>query len=239
MTANAESSGYKGKALDALNEAGCEIGDVIRITDKERVFEGILIPRSETNTDDHIVVKLKSGYNVGIKLTLYTAIERLGKGTKPQFATPPTPRQNPALPKVVIMSTGGTIASRVDYRTGAVRSALSASDLYGVVPELSDIARVDTQILFSLYSENITPKHWGKIAEAVATHISQGVNGVVIAHGTDTMAYTAAALSFALQNLPVPVIVVGAQRSSDRPSSEAPTNQIRPGEAAHNRLSPA
>jgi glutamyl-tRNA(Gln) amidotransferase subunit D len=132
----------------------------------------------------------------------------------------------------VIMSTGGTIASRVDYRTGAVRSALSASDLYCVVPELSDIARVETEIIFSLYSENITPQHWGEIAKAIADKISQGANGVVIAHGTDTMAYTAAALSFALQNLPVPVIIVGAQRSSDRPSSDAATNLIGAVEAA-------
>src|SRR4030043_1253598 len=203
------SSGYKGKAFAALAEAGCEVGDIIRITDEERVFEGILIPRSETSTDDHIVVKLKSGYNVGIKLTLYTAIERVGKGTKPQFASPPIPEQKPDLPKVAILSTGGTIASRVDYRTGAVRAALSASDLYGVVPELRDIARVDTQILLSLYSENITQAHWTQIAEVVAKHITQGVDGVVIAHGTDTMAYTARALSFALQNLPVPVIPVG------------------------------
>ncbi len=219
-------SGYKGKALNALTEAGCEVGDIIRITDQGRVFEGILIPRSETQTYDHIVVKLKSGYNVGIKLTIYTAIERIGKGTKPQFATPPIPPQNPNLPKVVIMSTGGTIASRVDYRTGAVRPALSASDLYGVVPELSNIARVETEIIFSLYSENITPAHWTEIAKKVAEKIQQGANGIVIAHGTDTMAYTAAALSFALQNLPVPVIIVGAQRSSDRPSSDAATNLI-------------
>jgi glutamyl-tRNA(Gln) amidotransferase subunit D len=100
------------------------------------------------------------------------------------------------------------------------------------VPELSDIARVDTQILLSLYSENITPQHWTQIAEAAAQHIRQGVNGVVIAHGTDTMAYTAAALSFALQNLPVPVILVGAQRSSDRPSSDAATNLIGAVQAA-------
>ncbi|HLN45298.1 MAG TPA: Glu-tRNA(Gln) amidotransferase subunit GatD [Candidatus Sulfotelmatobacter sp.] len=219
-------SGYKGKASDALMEAGCEIGDIIRITDKERLFEGILIPRSETNTDDYIVVKMKSGYNVGVKLTPYTSIDRIGKGIKPQFATPPIPEQNPNLPKVVIMSTGGTIASRVDYRTGAVRSALSASDLYGVVPELNDIARVETEIIFSLYSENITPQHWTEISQKVADKIHQGANGIVIAHGTDTMAYTAAALSFSLQNLPVPVILVGAQRSSDRPSSDAATNLI-------------
>jgi glutamyl-tRNA(Gln) amidotransferase subunit D len=225
-------SGYKSKALDALVEAECEVGDIIRISDKERAFEGILIPRSETSTDDHIVIKLKSGYNVGVKLTSYTAIERVGKGTKPQFAAPPIPEQNPNLPKVVIMSTGGTIASRVDYRTGAVRSALSASDLYGVVPELSDIARVETEIIFSLYSENITPQHWTEIAKKIAKKIQQGASGIVIAHGTDTMAYTAAALSFALQNTPVPIILVGAQRSSDRPSSDAATNLIGAVEAA-------
>ena len=230
--AQTESSGYKGEALEALRKAGCEVGDIIRVTGEGKSYEGILIPRSESGAGDHIVVKLKSGYNVGVRVTPKTRIEKVGKGTKPSFASPPLPEQKAELPRVVIMSTGGTIASRVDYRTGAVRSALSASDLYGVVPELSDIARVDTQILFSLYSENITPKHWGKIAEAVATHISQGVNGVVIAHGTDTMAYTAAALSFALQNLPVPVIVVGAQRSSDRPSSDAATNLIGAVEAA-------
>src|SRR4030043_1179291 len=226
MSEKAESSGYKGKARTALKEAGCAVGDVIRVTTGEKSYEGILIPRSETGDNLHIVVKLKSGYNIGVHITADTKIEKVGKGAKPSFAAPPLPKPNPALPKVVILSTGGTIASRVDYRTGAVRSALSASDLYGVVPELGDIARVETEIIFSLYSENITPKHWGEIARAVAEKISQGANGVVIAHGTDTMAYTAAALSFALQNLPVPVILVGAQRSSDRPSSDAATNLI-------------
>jgi glutamyl-tRNA(Gln) amidotransferase subunit D len=227
-----ESSGYKGKALSALEKAGCEVGDIIRVTSDGKVYEGILIPRSETGDDKHVVVKLKSGYNIGVRMTPNIKIEKVGKGSKPSFAAPPLPEQKPELPKVVIMSTGGTIASRVDYRTGAVRSALSASDLYGVVPELSDIARVDTQILFSLFSENITPQHWTRIARAAAEHISRGASGVVVAHGTDTMAYTAAALSFALQNLPVPVVLVGAQRSSDRPSSDAATNLIGAVQAA-------
>jgi glutamyl-tRNA(Gln) amidotransferase subunit D len=95
-----------------------------------------------------------------------------------------------------------------------------------VVPELANVARVDTEIVFSLYSENITQKHWTELAETVTKRIEEGVDGIVIAHGTDTMAYTSAALSFALQNLPVPVILVGAQRSSDRPSSDAATNLI-------------
>jgi glutamyl-tRNA(Gln) amidotransferase subunit D len=221
-----EDSGYKGEALRLLKQAECGIGDIVKVTCKGKVYEGILIPRSELGEGTIVIVKMKSGYNVGIKVTSGTTIEKIGKGSKPTFASPPIPEQNPTLPYVVIMSTGGTIASRVDYRTGAVRSAISASDLYGVVPELADIARVDTEIVFSLYSENITQKHWTELAETVAKRIEQGVDGVVIAHGTDTMAYTSAALSFALQNLPVPVILVGAQRSSDRPSSDAATNLI-------------
>ncbi len=219
-------SGYRGAALEALKNADCEVGDIIRVTSKDKIYEGILIPRSELGDCTVVIIKIKSGYNIGLRITIQDKIEKVGKGAKPAFAAPPLPKQNPILPHVVIMSTGGTIASRVDYRTGAVRSALSASDLYGVVPELSDVARVDTEIVFSLYSENITPQHWKELAETVAKRIEGGVDGVVIAHGTDTMAYTSAALSFALQNLPVPVIVVGAQRSSDRPSSDAATNLI-------------
>jgi glutamyl-tRNA(Gln) amidotransferase subunit D len=225
-------SGYKGEALSALKKAGCTVGDVIRVTSKGKVYEGILIPRSEAGDSKHVVVKLKSGYNVGVRITPSVKIEKMGKGSKPSFAAPPIPEQKPELPKVVILSTGGTIASRVDYRTGAVRSALSASELYGVVPELADIARVKTEIVFSIYSENLTQEHYSQLAQRVAEHIAQGTDGVVIAHGTDTMAYTAAALSFALQNLPVPVILVGAQRSSDRPSSDAATNLIAAVQAA-------
>lgn len=219
-----ESLGYKGEALRALKEAGAEIGDIIRITKDEATYEGILIPRSEYGDDKHVVIKMKSGYNVGIQTTPTTQIKKIGAGIRPTFIPPPLPAQKPGLPRVAIVSTGGTIASRVDYRTGGVRPALSASDLYSVVPELSEIARIDAKILFSLYSENITPRHWSETAKAVSKHIESGAAGVVVAHGTDTMAYTAAALSFALQNLPVPVVMVGSQRSADRPSSDAATN---------------
>ncbi len=219
-----EGSGYSGKAIELLKAADCNVGDILKITAKGKTYEGILIPRFGEGTA--IIIKMKSGYNIGIEATADVTVEKIGKGAKPTFAAPPLPKQNPALPHVVIMSTGGTIASRVDYRTGAVRSAMSASDLYGVVPELADIARVDTEIVFSIYSENLRQPEWTELAEKVAQRIEQGVDGVVIAHGTDTMAYTSAALSFALQNLPVPVILVGAQRSSDRPSSDAATNLI-------------
>jgi len=221
-----EFPGYKGAALQALEKAEAEIGDIICITKGEESYEGVLIPRSEYGDDKHIVIKLKSGYNIGVLITSTTKIKKIGAGEKPAFAPPSLPKQESGLPKVAIISTGGTIASRVDYRTGGVRPALSASDLYSVVPELSKIAVIDTEILFSLFSENITAKHWSEIAKSVGRHMEKGVDGVVVAHGTDTMAYTSAALSFALQDLPVPVIMVGSQRSADRPSSDAATNLI-------------
>ncbi|NWG11505.1 Glu-tRNA(Gln) amidotransferase subunit GatD, partial [Candidatus Bathyarchaeota archaeon] len=221
-----EFSGYRGEALEAIKKAEVEIGDVIRIKKNEEVYEGILIPSSEYSDEKHIIIKLKSGYNIGVRITSNTTIEKIGKGAKPTFKPPPPPQQSTELPKVTILSTGGTIASRVDYRTGAVRPALTASDLYSVVPELATIARIDAQILLSLFSENITPKHWTQIAEAIAKQTAEGAEGIVIAHGTDTLGYTAAALSFALQNLPIPVILVGSQRSADRPSSDAATNLI-------------
>ena len=221
-----EFPGYKGKALKFLKKAGAEIGDIIRVTKNGETYEGILIPRSEYGDEKHIIIKLKSGYNVGVRVDPTTQVEKVGVGVKPTFTSLPLPKQKPGLPRVAIVSTGGTIASRVDYRTGGVRPALSASDLYSVVPELSEIAIVDTQILFSLYSENITAKHWAETAKNVAKHIEKGAAGVVVAHGTDTLGYTAAALSFALQDLPVPVIMVASQRSADRPSSDAATNLI-------------
>jgi glutamyl-tRNA(Gln) amidotransferase subunit D len=218
--------GYRGQALKLLKNVGAEIGDLIRITKDGESWEGILIPRSEIGDEYHVVIKMNSGYNVGVRIDATAKVEKAGEGAKPTFTPPPLPEQNTSLPRVAIVSTGGTIASRVDYRTGGVRAALSASELYSVVPELSEIAVVDTEILFSIFSENITAKHWIATAKAVAKHIENGVDGVVVAHGTDTLGYSAAALSFALQDLPVPVVMVASQRSADRPSSDAATNLV-------------
>ena len=226
MYLSEEFSGYRGQVLKFLKIAGAEIGDVIRVTKEENKWEGILIPRSEIGDEHHIIIKMKSGYNVGVRIDSITEIEKVGEGVKPTFTPPPLPRQNKSLPRVAIVSTGGTIASHVDYRTGGVRPVLSATELYSVVPELSEIAVVDTDILFSTFSENITAKHWIATAKAVAKHIQKGVAGVVVAHGTDTLGYSAAALSFGLQNLPVPVVMVASQRSADRPSSDAATNLV-------------
>src|SRR5256885_125538 len=217
--------GYHGEILRRLKSANAEIGSIIRITTKSgEVFEGTLFPRSEYTDPNHTVLKLNNGYNIGIHHEKTEKIEVIGEGPKPHFTKPPSPPKSPGLPRVAIISTGGTIASRVDYRTGAVQPALTAADLASVVPDLASIAEVEAHILFSELSENVTPAQWTTLAEDVAKRIGGGVDGVVVSQGTDTMHYTSAALSFALQDLPVPVMLVGAQRSSDRPSSDAASN---------------
>ena len=219
--------GYKGVALDVLRNIGAEVGDVLRVRKKDgAVYEGVLVPRFEYGDPECIVLKLRNGYNVGLKIQEGDRVEKIGEGVKPAYKPRPIPEAVSGLPRVSIVSTGGTIASRVDYRTGAVTPALRAEDLYSMVPELAEVAQVETKVLFSIFSEDMTPKHWSRIAEEIASELEEGVRGVVVAHGTDTMGYTAAALSFALQNLPAPVVLVGAQRSSDRPSSDAALNLI-------------
>src|SRR5205807_2071567 len=220
-----ELEGYHGQILQQLRKSKAKIGSVIRLTSKSgEAFEGTLIPRSDYSDHTHVVLKMKNGYNIGISLDRTEKLEVIGEGEKPHFTKPSPPASHVGLPNVAVISTGGTIASRVDYRTGAVQPALTAADLASVVPELSSIAEIDAHILLSEYSENIGPIHWKGMAEEVGKRIASGAEGVVISHGTDTLHYTAAALSFALANLPVPVLLVGAQRSSDRPSSDAASN---------------
>jgi glutamyl-tRNA(Gln) amidotransferase subunit D len=224
-------TGYIGLSHELLSRVGAKVGDRIRLElrrhEAKEVVEGLLMPRYHTrNEEGFIVIKLKTGYNVGVRIDSSTKVSVVGKGQAPHFTRPPPPAQKPNLPKVSIVSTGGTIASKVDYQTGAVKPALDAEDLYSVVPELADLADIEASVLFSLFSENIGPQQWPKIAEFVADRARKGADGVVIAHGTDTLAYTAAALSFALTELPIPVVLVGSQRSSDRPSSDAASNLV-------------
>lgn len=228
-------SGYQGVARKLLEKAGAKIGDLVRIERGDgSTYEGILMPRYAAFSKPIIVIKLLNGYNIGVKIDSKTVIEVLK--TREQIlkeaaagapaviplieeSPPPGPK-----PRVIVLGTGGTIASRIEYETGAVKPAFSAKELLEAVPEIGFIAEIEGKVLFNILSENMRPEMWEKIVDSVAKHIQEGFDGVVIAHGTDTMAYTAAALSFAFQGLPVPIALVGAQRSSDRPSSDAAFN---------------
>jgi glutamyl-tRNA(Gln) amidotransferase subunit D len=134
-------------------------------------------------------------------------------------------RSRDDLPSLSILSTGGTIASKVDYRTGAVTSQFSAGEIIAAIPELEEIANYNARVIYTILSENMRAEYWSELARAVAQEVRGGAQGVIVTHGTDTMMYTAAALSFILRT-PVPVVLVGSQRSSDRPSSDAAMNAV-------------
>ena len=221
-----ELSGYKNKPLKILSDAGIKIGDFIKIVTKTTEYSGNILPRYEYSNEEFIVIKMSNGYNIGIDSNSITSVKKIESGEEPKFIPPSKPDVKETLPKISILGTGGTIASRIDYKTGAVNPAFSAEELYSIIPELSDYANINTELISNIASEQMNPEDWKNMAEKVIEKIKDENQGIIIGHGTDTMAYTSAALSFALVNCPIPVIITGAQRSTDRPSSDASLNMI-------------
>ena len=218
--------GYKGKAKAKLREMGVRVWSDVVVRTAKGEFKGVILPRSETEDDRHVVLKLHSGYNVGIRVDTIQSIEELGyKEAHYKIPEREFPHDD-AKPNVTLLGTGGTIASRLDYRTGAVIPAFTPGELYGAVPELADVCNLKTIKLYGVFSENMGPEQYIATATAIGREIEAGVDGIVIGHGTDTMHHTSAILSFMVQNSPVPVVLVGSQRSSDRPSSDAALNLI-------------
>lgn len=218
--------GYREPCREVMERFGISVWCELKAKTTRGDFEGLLLPRSETADPYHLVLKLGSGYNIGIRHDTVVELQKTGYREAcykiPEKAFPSDPKK----PKVKLLGTGGTIASRLDYRTGAVIPAFSPGELYGSVPELADICNLDTEKLFGIFSENMGPEQYLALAEGCGKAIQDGYAGIVIGHGTDTMHHTAAALSFMVQNPPVPVVMVGSQRSSDRPSSDAAQNLI-------------
>jgi glutamyl-tRNA(Gln) amidotransferase subunit D len=217
--------GYRGAARNVLNKFQIGVWSEVEIVnDDKSVFAGVILPRSETADDLHVVVKLFNGYNIGIAANRIAAARETGY-RKAVYKIPEKDFPfDPAKKNVTLLGTGGTIASRLDYRTGAVIPAFTPGELYGAVPELADIANLTTKKLFGVFSENMGPEQYIALAKAIGEEIENGVDGIVIGHGTDTMAHTGAILSFMVQQSPVPIVLVGSQRSSDRPSSDAALN---------------
>lgn len=224
--------GYKGEALSVLQNYNVRVWGQADIKTTRGSFEGTVLPRAENDDDQHIVLKIKTGYNIGIDITTITGMVETGY-KKANYKIPEKEFPfTPGLPKVKLFGTGGTIASRLDYRTGAVIPAFSPGELYGAVPELADICNLETEKVFAVFSENMGPKQYIALAKAIGKEIKKGVDGIVIGHGTDTLHHTGAALTFMVQNSPVPIILVGSQRSSDRPSSDAALNLMHAMHAA-------
>lgn len=207
--------------------AGFRPGEAVEVhADDGRVWKGILVPAHELTGAEIVQLKLESGYNVGIRLgpkaRLVPSSAPARSAAHPgSLASPSQPSGGTdPRPPIALLSTGGTIASRVDYQTGGVRPVHEEGEILEMFPELSAAGPVRIIPVFDKLSEEVTPEDWGTLAHKVVDAFADGAKGVVIAHGTDTLHYTASALSFLLENLPGPVVLVGAQRSPDRPSSD-------------------
>ncbi len=218
--------GYRDPARTVLMKNKVRVWSEVKMETTRGDFEGFILPRSETADNTHIVLKLANGYNIGITVDTVKTIREL-RYKEAHYKIPEKEfPYDKGKPNVKLLGTGGTIASRLDYRTGAVIPAFSPGELYGSVPELADFCNLKTEKLFGVFSENMGPEQWIRTAEAIGEEIEKGVDGIVIGHGTDVMHHTAAILSFMVQNSPVPIVMVGSQRSSDRPSSDAALNLI-------------
>jgi glutamyl-tRNA(Gln) amidotransferase subunit D len=196
------------------------IGDEVEVRCKKGTYKGLLMPRP-SGSPDTLVIKLENGYNIGLDCKEFE-LRLISKAQKKK----PAPESKHHKGEITILGCGGTIASKVDYKTGAVFPAISATELRNAFPELDKVASIHSRQIFELLSEDMNLGHWKKLAKEIAAEINSGSRGVVVMHGTDTLAYSASALSFMLQDLPAPVILVGAQRSSDRPSSDNRMNLL-------------
>ena len=195
----------------------------IRLNSGEE-FIGFLIP---SPSEDTIIIKLDNGYNIGLNSEDVQNIEYLGEKVEVAKFPKRKSEKKEGLRKISIVATGGTILSRVDYRTGGVYMLLDPDELLYNVPELENIAIVkNITNPFSMASEDFYIREWKLMAEESYKELTSGADGVIILHGTDTMHYSSAMLSFMLKNLSKPVCFTGAQRSSDRGSSDAYMNLI-------------
>ena len=209
-----------------LKSKKIEVGDEIRIKKEDKVYSGILMPRIDMGDRNCIVLKLNNGYNVGLRFSKDIEINLISKGVKSQKKKLKPILYDKNKPKISILSMGGTIASKVDYKTGGVVPRFTAEDIIESIPELAEIANIHGRQIENLLSENMKFSDYEKLAEEIKREVENGCDGVIVAHGTDTMHYTASALAFAFEELFIPVILVGSQRSSDRASSDGPFNLI-------------
>src|SRR3989338_205059 len=199
-------------------------GDYIEATTTEETIKGILLESPELQKDT-VTIKLDSGYNIGIDKSKIKRISILQQPKKETaHAIPAKKEKQPNLPKITILHTGGTIASKVDYKTGAVYSSFKPEDILGMFPELAKIAQFDSVFISNMWSDDLRFEHFGLMSNAIEKEVKKGADGIIIGMGTDNLAVASAAMAFITESTPIPIIFVGAQRSSDRGSSDAAVN---------------
>ena len=201
----------------------------IFVRDKNERQEGVLL---ESHDKGVLLLKLDSGYNVGLKKEDISEIKILvGKKESDYPFTQTEQEGNLKLsgkkPIIDFYLTGGTISSKLDASTGGVKWLINAKELFGVYPEIFEIADIRVKSPFMKASENMDYKDWIKLAKLIGKSLNDSqVKGIIVSHGTDFLHYTSSALSFMLGKLNKPVILTYSQRSSDRGSSDSRLNLI-------------
>ena len=216
---------YSKAVLDFLKKHGAAEGDRVRVENSGVVYEGTILPRAPGD-ENALVLTLASGYNVGISISEKTSLEKLPAkkhaiAEKHEHA----PHAKKGLPKLSLVATGGTIVSKVDYSTGGVSALTKPEDLVKQFPDLLEACELNKIVSpFTVMSEDISPGQWVELAKAVHSELKNS-EGVLVTHGTDTLGFTAAALSFMLSTHKT-VVLVGAQRSPDRGSFDGSLNLV-------------
>ncbi|MDD4695894.1 MAG: Glu-tRNA(Gln) amidotransferase subunit GatD [Patescibacteria group bacterium] len=213
----------KNELKKILQKLQIQDGDEIEFEFNEKKLKGTIIPGKEKNI---LNIKMNSGYNIGVNIEKIKNIKKIGDGKKLSKAKIKKIIQNEKLPKITLIHTGGTIASRVDYKSGGVTTNFEAEDLIAMYPELLEIANINTEMIGNMWSDDIRFENIEKIIIKIKEAHEKGAEGIIIGIGTDTLATVAAAITFGIEQCPIPIILVGAQRSSDRGSSDAPMNLI-------------
>ncbi|MEX0569445.1 MAG: Glu-tRNA(Gln) amidotransferase subunit GatD [Candidatus Njordarchaeota archaeon] len=215
---------YIGLAKKFLDTNNIKEWDIVKIYLDDFSLVAVILPGPET--ENHIYLKLRNGYNIAYKVTKIRKIEKIGE-IKPKYTLPGMRMIiKKELPTVTILHCGGTIASKVEYSTGAIAPAFSPEELSYAIPEIFDLAKINTRELINIFSENMMPEHWINIATNIEKEFHNDARGIIVTHGTDTLHFTASAIAFMLENLPGPIVFTGAMRSSDRPASDAAVNMI-------------
>jgi len=206
-----------------MKKVNAQPGDLVEISLIKTSYRGVLL---EAPKDEHgiILLKLDSGYNIGFNRKDIIEIKVIKKAQEKKEQIEIRNQKNK--PNIGIIITGGTIASRLDPKTGGVAPLTRPEDFFKFYPEVfKKVNVVYIEVPFMKASEDMDYKDWQKIARAAVDLLNNPeIRGIIITHGTDTLGYTAAALSFFLKNLNKPVVLTYSQRSIDRASSDSSLN---------------
>ncbi len=224
--------GYAGAALTWLKKFRVKVGSDVVIDGRRGRFEGRIQPRGADDDDRHIILKTPSGYFMGVAVAGITAVEETGwveaAAVAPAKAAPATKGK----PLVKLLGAGGALASRFNYEAGTPLPALTADELYAVVPELADICSLAAEKVLDVAAADMGGPEYVALAQAVAREIKKGADGVVVSTGVATMHYAAAALAFMVGRPPVPVVLAASERPPDHPSADGPSNLLYAARAA-------